>query len=129
VALDHLVDLGIQPAGVAELHRRRAAQVRQQQLQELGVPLLAGRELQQDRAGAVRQRFHPGAEVGGCRGLGKGRRRIGQRPLRLEAEPEPTRRLPDPARQGGVAGKPPKGVVDLDRVEPGRVLGQEAAGR
>jgi hypothetical protein len=65
VALDHGVDLGVEPARVPKLDRRRPRQVRKQQLQQLRVPLLRGRELEQDGAGAVAERLHPGPEIAG----------------------------------------------------------------
>jgi len=83
VALDERRHLGVQPARVPELDRGRPGQVGEQQLQELEVALLGGRELEQDRPGALAQGFQAGAERAGGVGLREAGRRVGQRSLGL----------------------------------------------
>jgi hypothetical protein len=83
VPLDEGVDLRVQPAGIAELHRDPPAEVGQEQLEQLRVPLLGWRELEQDRSGSVAQRQHSGAEVTGDDVLREACPGVGQRALRF----------------------------------------------
>jgi hypothetical protein len=83
VPLDEGVDLRVQPAGVAELDRNPPAEVGQEQLEQLRVPLLGGRKLEQHRSRPVAERQHPGAEVAGDDALREACPGVGQRALRF----------------------------------------------
>jgi hypothetical protein len=100
VPLDEGVDLRVQPARVAELDRDRPAEVGQEHLEKLRVPLLGGRELEQHRSRPVAERQHPGAEVTGDDVLREACRGVGQRALGLEAEPEVGWGVAHPLREG-----------------------------
>jgi hypothetical protein len=128
VSLDDRVDLRVQPTRIAELDGCSPAEVRQQQLEQLRVPLLGRRELQQHRTRPIAEGQHPGAEVARDDVLRKGGGRVGERALGLEAKPEIGRGVTHPLRQRGLLGKTLEGVVDLDRVQPLRVRLEEAAG-
>ena len=125
---DDPVDLPIQPAGVPELDGHGPGQVGEQQLEQLRVPLLGRRELQQHWSSPIAQGPHPGAEVAGDDVLREPGRRVGQRALGLEAEPEVGRGVADPLRQCSLLGQALEGVVDLDRVKPLRVDLENATG-
>jgi hypothetical protein len=104
VRFDDAVDLRIQPAGVAKLDGDPPAEVAEQKLEQLRVALAGRRELQQHRSGAIAERQDPGAEVPGDDVLRKAGRRIGERPLGLQAKPEVGWRVPDPLREGRLLG-------------------------
>ena len=81
--LDHLVDLRVEPACIAKLDRDRPGEVGQEHLEQLRVPLLSWRELEDDGARPVAERQHPGAEVAGDDALREACPGVGQRALRF----------------------------------------------
>jgi hypothetical protein len=129
VPLDHLVDLRVEPAGVAKLDGDRPGEVCQEHLEQLRVPLLSWRELEEDGARPVPQGPHPGTEVAGDDVLRKAGRRVGERALGLQAEPEFARGVAKPLCERRLLRDPLEGVVDLHRVQLLGVGLEKAAGR